>query len=83
MSVISVIAGSTVRAGSRKARALDFATLKAREGIDARLLDLRDFPMRSSMSRSHGHAGRRLTRTRSSRNGPPPSLSPTPSSSSP
>lgn len=46
MSVISVIVGST-REGrfSEKPARWIFQQLKNREGIDARLLDLRDFPM--------------------------------------
>jgi NAD(P)H-dependent FMN reductase len=46
MTVISVIVGST-REGrfSEKPAKWIFAHLKKREGVDARLLDLRDFPM--------------------------------------
>ena len=46
MSVISVIVGST-REGrfSEKPARWIFEHLKKHEGIDARLLDLRDFPM--------------------------------------
>jgi NAD(P)H-dependent FMN reductase len=46
MNVISVIVGST-REGrfSEKPARWIFDHLKRREGVDARLLDLRDFPM--------------------------------------
>ena len=46
MTVISVIVGST-REGrfSEKPAKWIFQHLKKREGVDARLLDLRDFPM--------------------------------------
>ena len=46
MSVISVIVGSTRegRFAEKPARWI-LQHLKAREGVDARLLDLRDFPM--------------------------------------
>jgi hypothetical protein len=52
MIIIFVIVGTT-RPGrfSEEARALDPAARKKRDGVDARLLGLRDFPCRSSISR--------------------------------
>ena len=52
MNVISVIIGSTRegRFSEKPARSI-FQHLKKREGVDARLLDLRDFQCRSSISR--------------------------------
>src|ERR1700721_2130426 len=85
MTVISVIIGST-REGRFSERPAKWILqhLKKREGIDARLLDLRDFPM-PFFDQPATPATRvaHLTRTRSSRDGPPRSRSPTASSSSP
>src|SRR5712671_7278096 len=85
MNVISVILGST-REGrfSEKPAHWIFQHLEKRTGIDARLLDLRDFPMPFfDQPVTPATPGRPASRTRSFRDGPPRSRSPTASSSSP
>jgi NADPH-dependent FMN reductase len=85
MTVISVIVGST-REGrfSEKPAKWILQHLKKRDGVDARLLDLRDFPMPFfDEPVPPAMPGRPLTRTRSCRDGPPRSRSPMASSSSP
>src|SRR6202030_2887597 len=77
MTVISVIVGST-RDGrfSEKPAKWILQHLKKRDGVDARLLDLRDFPMPFfDQPVPPSMPGRRPTRTRSCRDGPPRSRS--------
>jgi NAD(P)H-dependent FMN reductase len=73
MTVISVIVGST-RQGrfSEKPAQWILQHLQKRDGIDARLLDLRDFPMPffDQAGRQQRPAARR-TSTKSSNAGPP------------
>jgi hypothetical protein len=83
MTVISVIVGST-REGrfSEKPAKWILQQLKKRERVDARLLDLRDFPMPFfDQPATPARRAARLTATRSCRDGPPRSRSPTVSSS--
>src|SRR6185503_484354 len=84
-TVISVIVGST-RAGrfSEKPAKWILDHLKKRDGVDARLLDLRDYPMPFfDQPVTPATPGRPAFSTRWFRDGLPRSRSPTASSSSP
>ena len=84
MTVISVIVGST-REGrfSEKPAKWILQHLKKRDGVDARLLDLRDFPMPFFDQPLTPATPGRPVFNNEVRNGPPQSRSPTALSSSP